>query len=66
MSASGLQGLLKAAFDDPDLEARLKAPEADVVAIAEAAGFSVTTEEFSNALQAWDNWRLTSIHDMED
>jgi predicted ribosomally synthesized peptide with nif11-like leader len=66
MSASGLQGLLKAAFDDPDLEARLKEPGADVVTIAEAAGFKITAEEFSQALQAWDNWRMSSIHDEED
>jgi hypothetical protein len=66
MSASGLQCLLKAAFDDPELEARLKAPDADVVSIGAAAGFTITAEEFANALQAWENWRITSIHDTED
>jgi predicted ribosomally synthesized peptide with nif11-like leader len=66
MAASGLQDLLKAAFDDPELESRLKAPGADVVAIAAAAGFTITAEEFANAQQAWENWRITSIHDTED
>jgi hypothetical protein len=66
MSATGLQGLLKAAFDDPELEARLKAPGADVVAIAAASGFTITAEEFGNALKAWETWRMTSIHDEED
>lgn len=66
MTAPGLRGLLKAAFDDPDLEAQLKAPGADVVSIAEAAGLTITAEEFSQALQAWDNWRLSTIHDEED
>jgi len=66
MSASSLQGLLKAAFDDPELEASLKAPDADVVTIAAAAGFTITAEEFATALEAWENWRMTSIHDTED
>ncbi|MFM7512979.1 MAG: Nif11-like leader peptide family natural product precursor, partial [Cyanobium sp.] len=66
MSSSGLQGLLKAASDDPELEASLKAPDADVVTIAAAAGFTITAEEFANALEAWENWRITSIHDRED
>lgn len=66
MSSSGLQGLLKAASDDPELEASLKAPDADVVTIAAAAGFTITAEEFANAQEAWENWRITSIHDTED
>lgn len=65
MTASGLRGLLKAAFDNPDLEARLKAPGADPVAIAAEAGFTVTAEEFSNALEAWEEWRISRIHDEE-
>jgi predicted ribosomally synthesized peptide with nif11-like leader len=66
MAASGLQDLLKAAFDDPDLESRPKVSGADVVAIAAAAGFTITAEEFANAQQAWENWRMISIHDQED
>lgn len=66
MSASDLRGLLKAAYDSPDLEARLKAPGADPVAIAAEAGFSITAEEFSNALEAWESWRISSIHDDEE
>ena len=66
MPATGLQGLLKAAFNDPALEAQLKAPGADAVAIAAAAGFSITADEFNNALQAWEDWRISGIHDEED
>ena len=66
MSGTGLRGLLKAAFDNPALEARLKAPGADVVAIAAAEGFTITSEEFSHALEAWEDWRMSSIHDEED
>jgi predicted ribosomally synthesized peptide with nif11-like leader len=66
MAASGLQGLLAATVDDPELESRLKAPGADPVAIAGAAGFTITAEEFQNAQQAWDNWRISRIHDEED
>jgi predicted ribosomally synthesized peptide with nif11-like leader len=66
MSASGLKGLVKAAYDNPDLEARLKAPGADPVAIAAEAGFSITLEEFNNALEAWESWRMSRIHDEEE
>ncbi|MGL6133095.1 MAG: Nif11-like leader peptide family RiPP precursor [Prochlorococcaceae cyanobacterium] len=66
MSSSGLQGLLKAAFNDPELEARLKAPGADAVAIAAEAGFTITAEDFNNSLQAWESWRMSSIHDEEE
>ncbi|MCP9888144.1 Nif11-like leader peptide family natural product precursor [Cyanobium sp. ATX 6A2] len=65
MPASGLQGLMKAAYNDPALEARLKAPGADPVAIAAEAGFSITLEEFNNALEAWESWRMSRIHDEE-
>ncbi|TVS01791.1 MAG: Nif11 family protein [Cyanobium sp. PLM2.Bin73] len=66
MSPSGLRDLMKAAYDNPDLEARLKTPGADPVAIAAEAGFSITAEEFSNALEAWESWRMSSIHDDEE
>ncbi|MFZ9281053.1 MAG: Nif11-like leader peptide family natural product precursor [Prochlorococcaceae cyanobacterium] len=65
MSTSGLQGLLARSFDDPELEAQLKAPGADVVAIASGAGFSITAEEFANAQKSWENWRIASMHDDE-
>ncbi|MDI9407131.1 MAG: Nif11 family protein [Chitinophagaceae bacterium] len=65
MAASGLQGLMAATVDDPELEARLKAPGADPVAVASAAGFTITAEEFQNAQQAWENWRISGIHDEE-
>ncbi len=66
MSASGLRSLLKATYDNPELEARLKASGADPVVIAAEAGFSITAEEFSNALAAWESWRMSSIHDEEE
>ena len=65
MSASGLQGLLAQAFENPELEAQLKAKDADPVAVANAAGFSITAEEFHNAQTSWENWRITALHDEE-
>ncbi|MEB3235119.1 MAG: Nif11-like leader peptide family natural product precursor [Cyanobacteriota bacterium] len=65
MTDAGLRGLLAKAFEDPELEARLKAPGADVVGLAAAAGFSITAEEFSNALKSWENWRISAMHDDE-
>jgi predicted ribosomally synthesized peptide with nif11-like leader len=65
MTAAGLKGLLKAAFNDPALEARLTAPGADTVAIAAEAGYTITAEEFSQALEGWEEWRISSIHDVE-
>jgi len=56
---------MAATVDDPELEARLKAPGADPVAVASAAGFTITAEEFQNAQQAWENWRISGIHDEE-
>ena len=38
MAASGLQGLLAATVDDPELESQLRAPGADPVAIAAEPG----------------------------
>ncbi len=66
MTAPGLKGLLKAAFNDPELEDKLKAPEADVVAIAADAGYTITAEEFSNALAGWEDWRRSSLYDEEN
>jgi hypothetical protein len=51
MSVGGLRGLLKAAFNDPQLEELRKAPGADPMAVAAAAGFTITAEEFSNAFE---------------
>ena len=57
---------MKAAYNDPALEARLKAPGADPVAIAAEAGFTITAEDFKNSLQAWESWRMSRIHDEEE
>lgn len=65
MSANDLQALLAQAFDEPELEARLQAATADPVAVAAAAGYSITAEEFNNAQQSWENWRISSLHDEE-
>lgn len=53
------------AFENPELDAQLNANGADPVAVADAAGFSITAEEFRNAVLSWENWRMTAIHDEE-
>jgi predicted ribosomally synthesized peptide with nif11-like leader len=65
MSANDLQALLAKAFEDPELQARLKDGKADPVAVAAEAGFSITAEEFKNAQKSWENWRISSVHDEE-
>lgn len=65
MAKDDLRGLLSTAFDDLELEAKLKKPGADVVAIAAEQGFQITAEEFTTSLQSWDGWRLSSMHDEE-
>ena len=65
MPDSDLRALLAKCFDDQEFEASLKASGADPVAIAAEAGFTITAEEFNNALQSWENWRITAMHDEE-
>ena len=65
MAVTGLQGLLALAYEDLELEARLKAPGADVVAIAAEIGFTITAEEFSQAMDSWEDCRLTSLGDVD-
>jgi predicted ribosomally synthesized peptide with nif11-like leader len=65
MSANDLQALLARAYDEPELDARLSDRSADPVAVAAAAGYSITAEEFNTARQSWENWRISSVHDEE-
>jgi predicted ribosomally synthesized peptide with nif11-like leader len=65
MSANDLQALLAQAFEEPELEARLQDRQADPVAVAASAGYSITAEEFNNAQKSWENWRISSVHDEE-
>ena len=65
MSANDLQALLAQAFDEPELEARLQDRKADPVAVAASAGYSITAEEFNNARESWENWRISNLHDEE-
>jgi hypothetical protein len=65
MAANDLQALLAKAYDEPELDARLRDRSADPVAVAASAGYSITAEEFSNARQSWENWRISSVHDEE-
>lgn len=65
MSADQLKGFLARIFDDADLRAKLSAPEADPVAIAAAAGFSITLEDYQRAQAAWKDWDLSRQGDVE-
>jgi len=65
MSNSDLQTLLSKSFEDPELEAKLTASNADPVAVAASFGLRITAEEFANAQKSWENWRISSMHDDE-
>ena len=65
MARSDLQTLLSKSYDDPELEARLHANNADPVAVAASVGLQITAEEFANSQESWENWRISSLHDEE-
>lgn len=65
MASPDLRALLSQTFEDPELDAQLRAKDADPVAVAASAGFQITAEEFGNAEQSWDNWRMSALHDEE-
>ena len=65
MSSSDLQTLLSKSFDEPELEAKLQAPHADPVAVAASVGLHITAQEYANAQESWENWRISSVHDEE-
>lgn len=65
MTASDLQTLLSRSFEDPELEAQLKAHDADPVAIAASVGLHITAQEFAKAQESWETWRISSVHDEE-
>ena len=48
MSEEQLKAFIARVQADPSLQEQLKAQGADVVAIADGEGFSITTEEFAN------------------
>ena len=48
MSKEQLKAFLEAIKADPSLQEQFKAEGADVVAIAKAAGFSITTEDLNS------------------
>ena len=50
----------------PDLSTHdLQDRKADPLALAASARFRNTAEAFNNTQKAWQNWRLTSLHDKE-
>ena len=51
MSEEQLNAFIAKVQGDPSLQEQLKAEGADVVAIAKAAGFSITTEDLKTARQ---------------
>ena len=51
MSEEQLKAFLAKVQADPSLQEKLKAEGADVVAIAKAAGFSITTEDLNSHRQ---------------
>ena len=51
MSLEQLKAFIAEAQADPSLQEQLKAEGADVVAIAKAAGFSITTEDLNSHRQ---------------
>ena len=60
MSEEQLKAFIAKVQADPSLQEQLKAEGADVVAIAKAAGFSITTEDLNSHRQ-----NLTSDDELE-
>jgi predicted ribosomally synthesized peptide with nif11-like leader len=65
MTSSQLQQFLARVSQDPELERRLEAAGADPSAIAAAAGFTITTHDYSASQARWHEWRLSSTYDEE-
>ena len=55
MSEEQLKAFIAKVQADPSLQEQLKAEGADVVAIAKAAGFSITTEDLNSHRQVRDD-----------
>ena len=58
MSEEQLKAFLEKVQADTSLQEQLKAEDADVVAIAKAAGFSITTEDLKEHRQALSDEEL--------
>ena len=60
MSEEQLKAFIAKVQADPSLQEQLKAEGADVVAIAKAAGFSITTEDLNSHIQGVSDDELES------
>ena len=58
MSEEQLKAFIAKVQADPSLQEQLKAEGADVVAIAKAAGFSITTEDLNSHRQKLTDYEL--------
>ena len=61
MSEEQLKAFLAKVQADPSLQEQLKAEGADVVAIAKAAGFSITTEDMNTHRQTLSAYELENV-----
>ena len=61
MSEEQLKAFLEKVQADTSLQEQLKAEGADVVAIAKAAGFSITTEDLNNHRQTLSDDELEGV-----
>ena len=61
MSQEQLKAFIAKVQADPSLQEQLKAEGADVVAIAKAAGFSITTEELYTHIQNLSDDELEGV-----
>ena len=61
MSEEQLKSFLAKVQTDSSLQEQLKAPGADAVAIAKAAGFIVTADELSNAKNVLSDYELENV-----
>jgi len=63
MTSSQLQQFLARVSQDPELERRLEAGNADPEAIAAAAGFTISARDYAQSQAGWQDWKLASAFD---
>ncbi|MEI8250739.1 MAG: Nif11-like leader peptide family RiPP precursor [Synechococcus sp. ELA057] len=65
MARDQLRKFLAHVWENPDLQDKLESRDAAPVAIAAAAGFVISEQEYADARAGWQAWQLSSSYDEE-
>ena len=63
MTSSQLQQFLARVNQEPELERRLEADNADPEAIAASAGFTISARDYAQSKAGWQDWTLSRSFD---